>query len=371
MMQDAPHIHLTGVHERACAGVSPKGELHMTTIDRRRLLQSGAGLAAAAAGFTAGTAQAADTVHLLSWGWGYDKSIKDDVAARLKDALVELEIGTNTANYAKLLAQRSNPIISGGTFNGTYSYRGRDDKLWAKLDKSAIPNAANVPDHAYLETGGVVFGVQPYGIIYNPRFVEKPNSYLDLFDPKYKGKVGLADYIFDGFGLTAKAVGKSVDDVPAGIAEWAKHKANIGPWNQSPAHTNDLVESGELWLAFGFGGIATGAIANGKKIAYTTPSEGATQVADVVHVINGFNEKTTALTRRTLGLFLDDVAQLSFTRNVFTSPISTSAKIPAALASNPALLSPQQVAALHRPNLELSARKFGEYRNLANQQLKS
>ncbi len=326
-------------------------------------------MAAAAAGF-AGPARAGETLHLLSWGWGYDKSIKDGVEARLKDASFELEVGTNTANYAKLLAQRSNPIISGGTFNGTYSYRGHDDKLWTKLEKSDIPNAANVPDHAFLETGGVVFGVQPYGIIYNPRFVEKPKSYHDLFDPKYKGKVGLCDYIFDGFGITAKANGKSVDDVPAGIAEWAKLKANIGPWNQSPAHTNDLVESGELWLAFGFGGIAAGAIANGKKIAFTIPSEGATEVADVVQAIKGFDDKTTTLTKKALGLFLDDAAQLAFTRNVFTSPISTSAKIPPELASNPALLSPQQVEALHRPDLGLSARKFGEYRNLVNQQLK-
>jgi hypothetical protein len=69
-------------------------------------------------------------------------------------------------------------------------------------------------------------------------------------------------------------------------------------------------------------------------------------------------------------LFLDDEAQITFTRNVFTSPISKSAKIPADLAANPALLSPDQSAALHRPDLELSAKKFGEYKNLANQRLK-
>jgi hypothetical protein len=90
----------------------------------------------------------------------------------------------------------------------------------------------------------------------------------------------------------------------------------------------------------------------------------------VVQAIKGFDDKTTALTKKALGLFLDDVAQLTFTRNVFTSPISKSAKIPPELASDPALLSAEQVAALHRPDLGLSARKFGEYRNLANQQLK-
>jgi putative spermidine/putrescine transport system substrate-binding protein len=356
------------------AKVVQPGECAMSTINRRTFLRHSAGLGALAGiGSIAfpPSAWSADTLHLLSWGWGYDKSIRDDVAPRLTGASIELEIGTNAANYAKLVAQRANPIISGGTFNGTFSYRGHGDKLWAKLDKSSIANAANVPDHAYLETNGVVFGVQPYGIVYNPRFVEKPKSYLDLFDPKYKGKVGLSDYIFDGFGLTAKSMGKGVDDVAAGIAAWMQHRANIGPWNQSPAQTHDLVENGELWLAYGFGGICAGAIAAGKKIAFTIPAEGATQVADVGHAIAGFDAKTTALTMRALGLFFDDTAQLSFTRNVFTSPISKSAKIPADLASNPALLSPEQVAALHRPDLELSAKKFGEYKNLANQQLKS
>jgi putative spermidine/putrescine transport system substrate-binding protein len=343
----------------------------MSIVSRRGFVRGAAAIGTiAGVGISPRLGHAADTVHLLSWGWGYDKSIRDGVAPRFTGASIALEVGTNAANYAKLVAQKANPIISGGTFNGTFSYRGYGDKLWAKLDKSSIPNAANVPDYAYLETNGVIFGVQPYGVVYNPRFAEKPKSYLDLFDPKYKGKVGLSDYIFDGFGLTAKAMGKSVDDVAAGIAAWEQHKANIGPWNQSPAHTHDLVESGELWIAYGFGGISAGAIASGKKIAFAIPSEGATQVADVVHVLEGFDEKTTALTKRALGLFLDDEAQITFTRNVFTSPISKSAKIPADLAANPALLSPDQSAALHRPDLELSAKKFGEYKNLANQRLK-
>jgi putative spermidine/putrescine transport system substrate-binding protein len=346
----------------------------MTGIDRRRILRN-----VAATGLLAGVdavlirsiASAAQNLHVLSWGWGYDQAIKEAVTPRFTGAEVQFEIGTNAANYAKLLAQRANPILSGGTFNGTFSYRGYSDKLWSKFEKNFVSNAANLPGYAFMETNGIAFGVQPYGLVYNPRFVEKPKSFLDLFDPKYKGKVGLADYYFDGFSLVAKALGKSIDDVPAGIAEWAKHKDNIGPWNQSPAQAHDLIESGELWVAFTFGGIAAGAIAAGKKIAFTIPVEGATAVVDVVQVINGFDDKTTELTKRFLGLFLDDPAQISFTRYVFTSPISKTAQIPADLAANPALLTPDKVAALYRPDLELGAKKYAEYKNLVNRQLKS
>jgi putative spermidine/putrescine transport system substrate-binding protein len=344
----------------------------MDAISRRFLLRSMAAAGALGIGsLPFRSVLAADKLHVLSWGWGYDKAIKEAVIPRFSAASVELEIGTNAANYAKLLAQRANPIISGGTFNGTFSYRGHVDKLWSKIDQQSIPNAANVADYAFLDTGGVIFGVQPYGLVYNPNLVEPPKSYLDLFNPKYKGKVGLADYYFDGFSLTAKALGKAIDDVPAGIAEWAKHKQNIGPWNQSPAQAHDLVERGELWIAFTFGGIAAGAIAAGKKIAFTIPTEGATAVADVVQAIAGFDERTTVATKRLLGTFFDDAAQESFTRNVFTSPVSKTANIPAELASNPALLSPEKAATLLRPNLETGAQKYGEYRNLVNQQLKS
>ena len=341
----------------------------MTMISRRALL--GAGIAAGAAlPFSGRNVFARDTLNILSWGWGYDKAVKDAVLPRFQDASVELEIGTNAANYAKLIAQRSNPVLSGGLFNGTFSYRGYVDKLWLPLEKSSIPNGANIDDINYLETGGVVFGVQPYGVIYNPKFVDEPKSYLDLFDPKYKGKIGLSDYYFDGFSLTSKAMGKDIDDVPAGIDEWAKHLANIGPWNQSPAQVADLVERGELWMAFTFGGIAAGAIAAGKKIAFTIPSEGSTAVADVVQVLDGFDDKTTAMTRTFSGLLFDDQAQEAFTRNVFTSPVSKTAGIPAELASNPALLSPEQVARLYRPNLRLGAEKYGYYKNLVNMKLK-
>jgi putative spermidine/putrescine transport system substrate-binding protein len=345
----------------------------MAPLSRRSLLSGIAamGAAAGAGALPVRPAFAADTLHVLSWGWGYDTAINEAVRPRYSKAGVELEIGTNAANYAKLIAQRSNPILSGGAFNGTFSYRGYVDKLWSKIDKSSIPNAANVPDLAYLQTGGVTFGVQPYGLIYNPKFIEEPKSYLDLFNPKYKGKVGLSDYYFDGFSLTAKSLGKDIDDVPAGIAEWAKHKQNIGPWNQSPAHVNDLVERGELWVAFTFGGIAAGAISMGKKIAFTIPKEGASAVADVVHAIVGFDDKTTQETKEFLGLFLDDKAQESFTRHVYTSPVSTTAKIPADLASSPAILSPKKVAGLYRPDLARGAQQFGEYKNLVNRQLKA
>lgn len=345
----------------------------MSTFNRRDFLKT-SGLLGAALGLgpalSLNPALAAEQLRILSWGWGYDTAIKTKVLPKLPQAQVELEIGTNAANFAKLLAQRGNPVLSGGTFNDIFSYRGYDAKLWVPIEKSLIPNAANVQATAFSSTGGVQFAIQPYSLVYNPKFVEEPKSYLDLFDPKYKGKVGLSDYYFDGYGLIAKAMGKSVDDVPAGIEAWTKHTANIGPWNQSPAQLHDLVESGELWIAFTFGGNATGAIAHGKKIAFTIPKEGATGVGSFVQSIAGFDEKTTKLTQELLGQFLNPDAQLAFAQNVFTSPMAKNVTIPEELKKYKAMLSAEEVAALLPTDSEAGAKRFNEYKNLVNQKLK-
>jgi hypothetical protein len=71
----------------------------MSLIHRRTFLQSTLAVGAAVSGMTP-RAHANDTMHPLSWGWGYDKSIKEAVAPRLPNATINLEVGTNSANYA-------------------------------------------------------------------------------------------------------------------------------------------------------------------------------------------------------------------------------------------------------------------------------
>jgi putative spermidine/putrescine transport system substrate-binding protein len=351
------------------------------TVTRRELLRraTAAGLGAATCGvwpeaFGAVSAQA-KSLSIMSWGWGYADGLKSRLIPKFSQdhsgVNVTLEIGTNAANYAKLLAERSRPVISGGTFNYLYSYRGAADGLWEPFDLANVPNAKNLIHGAIMpDTHGIIFGIQPYGIIYNPDRVDAPTSWLDLFNPKYKGKVGLSDGYFDGYGMTAKAVGRDVNDIAAGIKAWAAHKDNIGPWPQSPAQTEDLVDKGELWLAWDFGGIAEGARDSGKKIRFTIPKEGATAVADVVHSIKGFDPTTTQLTQQFLGSFVSDEGQLLWVKNVYDSPVSRTVKIPPELANRPSVLSPEKVARLLRPDFRYISSNIGLWKNLINQHLK-
>lgn len=343
--------------------------------DRRAFLRAGGALAAAALMARPRHSPAA-TLNIFSWGWGYSDVVKEAVIPRFgkefPGVIATLEVSTNAAMYPKILASRNNPLVSGGMFNYLYSYRGVADGLWATFDEKNLPALKQIPPELHPKgTGGYTFSLMPYGLSYNPDRVDKPKSWGDLFNPKYRGKVGLSDLVFDGFIMTAKLVGKDVNDIEAGIKEWAKYKDNIGPWPKSPAQTHELIDKGELWLAFDFGGLAEGARTRGKKIAFAIPQEGATQVADIIHCLKGFDGRTTELTQRLLGLLLEEEAQRALIRITHVSPTNRTVEIPKEMAGREGILTARDAAErLVRYDFKHVSEHISRWKDLINRHLK-
>ena len=344
--------------------------------NRRQFLQA-TGAVGAAALLGRPREAAAAGLNIFSWGWGYSDVVKDVVVPRFTKETpgvdVRLEISTNAAMYPKILASRQSPIVSGGMFNYLYSYRGAADGLWAEFDPRNLPALKHIPAELHPRgTGGYVFSLMPYGISYNPERVDKPKSWADLFDPKYRGKVGLSDLVFDGFMMTAKLVGKDVNDIEAGVREWAKHKENIGPWPKSPAQTHELIDKGELWLAFDFGGLSEGARSRGKKIAFTIPKEGGTPVADILHVLKGFDARTAEQTQRFLGLLLEDDAQRALIKITHVSAVNRNAEIPKELADREGIITARDaVERLHRYDFKYVGENLAKWKDLIDRNLKA
>ena len=113
---------------------------------------------------------------------------------------VKLDVSTNAVMYPKMLAAKANPAISGGMFNDIFVQRGIADGLWVKPNDAWMPNRKNVPGELMPPGGyGTIFQFTPFGIMYNPDKVEKPKSWADLWDPKYKGRVEMWDSYFDAY----------------------------------------------------------------------------------------------------------------------------------------------------------------------------
>jgi spermidine/putrescine-binding protein len=252
---------------------------------------------------------------------------------------VEFAIGSNAAGYPRMLAQRNNPVVSGGMFNDLFAQRGLADKMWAKFDPAFVPNARHVPQSIMTPGGfGIPLHLSPVGIMYNPDRVEKPTSWTDLWRPEYKGRVSMWNAWYDGYIMAAVATGKG-PDVEAGIKAWAPYKDNIGAWVDSPTGEEDLVHRGEVWLCPHWGSWAAMAASQGKKVAFTIPKEGGLQWAGHMQVCTGFSPAVTELTQRYLDTWLSDECQLAWIERGFYSPASTNVAIPDSMKNNPAILS--------------------------------
>lgn len=257
---------------------------------------------------------------------------------------IQLEVSTNTIIYPKMIAGRARPTISGGMFNETFTYRGINDKLWTKLDDANMPNKKTVEKNLVLNDSlAIGFLQSPFGIAYNPDRVEKPKSWLDLFNPKYKGRVALWDGYFPQFIGAAVASGQG-PTVEAGIKAWQAHKANIGAWEVSNSKGEDDVSRGDMWFFPNFGAWTEQARKQGKNIAFALPKEGGVFWGGYMVSVNGFSKEVTKLTQHYLDTWNSEACQLAMIRNGFFVPTKTNLAIPDDLKGMDALMTANEAA---------------------------
>ncbi len=125
---------------------------------------------------------------------------------------------------------------------------------------------------------GYYFGARLFNMIiaYNTDKVkEKPTNYRDLLDPKYKGKVGLADPSYSGAALYT--VSTLVQSKEFGWDYFARLYENEMQIVKNNTALNQAIADGELWI-----GITIDFMTRGKKIQepnvpidYVFPKEGA------------------------------------------------------------------------------------------------
>ncbi len=284
---------------------------------------------------------------------------------------VKFEVAANAVAYPKMLAQRANPVISGAMVNDIFAQRGIMDNMWIKFDPALVPNAANVPAAMMTPGGfGIPFHLTPFGIMYNPDKVAAPTSWTDLFNPRYKGRVSMWDAYYDAYIMAAVATGKA-PDVIEGIKAWAPYKQNIGAWTSSVPGEQDMVHRGEVWMATHWGAWVEQARAQGKRVAFAIPKEGAVQWTGHMQVCAGFSPQITMLTQRYLNTWLSDQTQKAWIEKGFFSPTSKNVQIPESMRNNPAIVTADQaVKVLVRPNIEKLAAAMPQLKSLIDRTLK-
>jgi spermidine/putrescine transport system permease protein len=162
--------------------------------------------------------------------------------------------------------------------------------LLLPLDHSRLPNLRHV-DPTFLDRAydpGNAHSV-PYfwgtaGIAYDrSRVHERVDSWSALWDPRYAGRILMLDDAREAFGAALKMRGHSLNTTDPRLLEAARddllrQKPLVRAYNSS--NFEDVLLSGDVWLAQGWSGQFAKAIEQNPAIAYVIPKEGSTLFID-------------------------------------------------------------------------------------------
>ncbi|WP_127595096.1 ABC transporter substrate-binding protein [Paenibacillus lautus] len=266
-----------------------------------RLLTAGM-VAVLSVGLLAGCGSDKETLHIYSWADNFDPEVLKDFEEKF-DVKVTYD---NYANNEDLLAK----IKAGGSGYdliqpSDYMVKTMiESELLEPLDMNNIPNFVNLTDtfkdpsydpgnkYSIVYTSGVT------GIAYNKKYVkDEINSWEDLWNPEYKGKVLLLDDNREMIGMALKKQGKSNSstdeaEITAATDDLKTLLPNVLAFDTDNIKQKMIQEEG--WIATVWSGDAAFIAAENPDVAYVVPEEGATIFSDNYAIPKGAKNKELA-----------------------------------------------------------------------------
>ena len=222
--------------------------------------------------------------------------------------------------------------------------------LVAELDPMMLPNAATLEDHLqHLPFDPTQRFAIPYlwgtvGIGYDSAVVSTPpDSWAVLWDARYTGKISMLNDQREVFGAVLRSMGASMNTKDPALIEAAKARLLVQkPLVKAYAseHYDQLLASGDVVLAHGWGGPVARAMLDRPSIRYVVPKEGGTLWADCLVVLKSSPRKELA-TQFINYLLEPQVAARTAERLLFASANKAARPfVPSRILDNPAIYPP-------------------------------
>ncbi|AZS13197.1 spermidine/putrescine ABC transporter substrate-binding protein [Paenibacillus lutimineralis] len=239
-------------------------------------------------GLLSGCGSSKETLNIYSWADNFDMDVIKDFEKQY-NVKVKYDV---FANNEDLLAK----IKAGGT--GYDLIQPSDymvetmikQNLLAPLDMNNIPNFENIAD-AYknptFDPGNkysIVYMSGVTGIAYNTKYVkDEIDSWEDLWDPKYKGKVILLDDNREIIGMALKKAGhsnssKDESEITAAVNDLKTLLPSVLAFDTDNIKQKMIQEEG--WIGTVWSGDASFIAKDNPDIAFVIPKEGSTIFAD-------------------------------------------------------------------------------------------
>jgi spermidine/putrescine transport system substrate-binding protein len=173
-----------------------------------------------------------------------------------------------------------------------------------KLDKSKIPNAANIaknlqhPAYDPNEDYSLAYVWGMTGIVYNTKYVKTaPTSWADLWKPEYKGHLLLLNDCREVFSMALKKNGHSnnstnTDEINQAFQDLKTLNNNVLAYDTENNKQKMIAE--EAWIGLMWSGDAAYCYTDNKSIAFAIPKEGTLIWADNMAIPKGCKNKELA-----------------------------------------------------------------------------
>ena len=315
-----------------------KGKVVLAAAAAATLVLTGCGGGSGSAG-TSNSSATSGEINLIAyagvWQDQYNAAVIEPFKAKYPDIKINYSSKRSSAEMLSALqGQKNDPATDVAIMDNSVSTTGNTLGLFDKIDDSAVPNLANVPEKFQDKNGfGPVVMLDAVGLLYDTAtFPKAPESWDVLWDPAYAGRINVnAPPSLLGLSLTAitsKMEGEdytqSIDKAVAKLKEMAPGVQTFAP---NPDEYQNVI-TGQTVL--GLGQNARGQFysdQSNKKMGVTFPKEGTVYQINTVNLVKDAPNKAAAETF--INYALSPEAQTAFAKALFYAPSVTNAELPA------------------------------------------
>lgn len=270
-------------------------------FDRRQLLKTALTLGAMQAFPGLSFAQARPLVFATftgSWEEAHKAVLVPAFKKMAGDAQIVLDPMLSVDQIAKVNAARANPPIDVMLHDPGPALVaiGQDLIEPYPVEKSAYYK--DLISEAQVATGPAPF-FQVVGLTYNPEAVKTPpTSWADLWNPEYKGRVGITNMnstLGTGFMVEiAKMHGGSEANIDPAFAAIEKLKPNLAAVAANPGALATLFQQGQIDISPGNFNAIQILKAKGVPVEFVAPKEGAIAFKTTIHIVKNSPNKELA-----------------------------------------------------------------------------
>lgn len=295
-------------------------------------------------GLVPSLASAADqTLVVTSFGGNWETAVRA-VADRFvatnpgTDVIITLP-GNSAQIMAKLRAEKRQPSIDVVLMGGGLDVTALNEGLLQSYDFASLPNYADIYDVARnpIEGLGPSIGFAGVKLAYNTERVSPPpRSWEDLWNPAYKGKVGMMNMSNNGgimlLLLESELNGGGLQNVDPGFAKLETLKAQDAYFFDSNPAAVDMFVQESIWISPMFDGRIAGLKSEGFPVDMVCPKEGCFVTHTNANIVAG--SESVELAAAFINEFMSAESQALFAELSGSGPVNKNTVLDDEVAAN-------------------------------------